>query len=75
MTEVLEVAVDTRVSPCLHPQVVAFLDDYDDNSKGVLGQVLTAFDTAYQGMRKVHDARAAAAQDPTLTKAAQFIRT
>lgn len=75
MAETLEVAVDTRVSPGLHPQVVASLDDYDDDTKGVLGQVVTAFDTAYQGVRKVHDARAAAAQDPTLTEAAQMMRT
>ncbi|WP_323042035.1 hypothetical protein [Gemmobacter sp.] len=71
----LEVDVDTRVSPSLHPQVVASMNDYDDDTKGVLGQVVTAFDTAYQGIRKVHDARAAAAQDPTMTEQAQLVRT
>ena len=29
----------------------------------------------YQGIRKVHDARAAAAQDPTMTEQAQLVRT
>lgn len=71
----LEMAVNTLVTAGLHPQNVASLEDYDDDTKGELAQVVTAFDEAYQGIIRVHDARKAAASDPTLTEAAQLIRT
>lgn len=71
----LELGVDTRVTAGLHPQSVASLEDYDDDTKGHLEQVVQAFTVAYEGAAKVFDARAAAATDPTLTEAAQLIRT
>lgn len=71
----LELGVDTRVTAGLHPQSVASLEDYDDDTKGHLEQVVQAFTVAYEGAGKVFDARAAAATDPTLTEAAQLIRT
>lgn len=67
--------MDTRVTAGLHPQSVASLEDYDDHTKGHLEQVVQAFTVAYEGAGKVFDARAAAATDPTLTEAAQLIRT
>lgn len=71
----LELGVDTRVTAGLHPQSVASLEDYDEDTKGHLEQVVQAFTVAYEGAGKVFDARAAAATDPTLTEAAQLIRT
>ena len=71
----LELGVDTRVTAGLHPQSVASLEDYDDDTKGHLEQVVQAFTVAYEGAGKVFDARAAAATDPMLTEAAQLIRT
>lgn len=71
----LELPVDTRVTAGLHAQVVASLEDFDDDTRGHLEQAVEAFRTAYEGAGKVYDARAAAASDPTLTEAAQLIRT
>ncbi len=48
----LDVAVDVRVNPDLHPQNAASLELYDDDTKGDLAQVVTAFDTAYQAAAK-----------------------
>lgn len=71
----LDVAVDVRVTPDLHPQNVASLELYNDDTKGDLAQVVTAFDTAYQAAAKVYDARLAAANDITLTQPAQVLQT
>lgn len=71
----LELGVDTRVTAGLHPQSVASLELYDEETRGHLEQVVQAFTVAYEGAGKVFDARAAAATDPTLTEAAQLIRT
>ena len=71
----LEMAVDVRVSADLHPQNVASLELYDEDTKPVLAQVVTAFDEAYQAAAKVYDARLAAANDITLTQPAQVLQT
>ena len=75
MPKDLGIAIDERVTAGLHPQNVGSMEDYDSDTEGVLAQVATAFDTAYQGIIKVHEARKAAASDPTLTEAAQLMRT
>lgn len=49
--------VDTRVSASFHPQVVASLDDYDDDTKGELQQAVEAFTALYEGVGRVHDVR------------------
>lgn len=71
----LGMGVDTEVTPSLHPQLVASLDEYDDQTSGELQQVLEAFKFAYEGVGKVHRAREAVRTDPTLTEAAQIVRT
>ncbi len=70
----LELGVDTNVSPSLHPQVVASLEDFDDDTSGHLDQVVQAFQAAYQAIGKVHSGREAIKTDPTLTEAAQVLR-
>jgi hypothetical protein len=67
--------VSTLVTPSLHPQTVASLEDYDDDTKGELAQVVTAFDTAYKGVAQVFEAREKAKQNPAWTEAAQVIMT
>jgi hypothetical protein len=70
----LGLGVDTNVSPSLHPQVVASLEDFDDDTSGHLQQVVDAFQSAYQAVAKVHSGREAIKTDPTLTEAAQVLR-
>lgn len=73
----LEVPVDVRVSQGLHPQnvVAAVGDDYDDETKGDVAQVIEAFDGAYKAISRTFDARIAAANDITLTTPAQVLAT
>lgn len=67
--------VDHRVSPSLHADNVKSIDGYDDDTAPVLAPTMTAFDEAYQGIAKVHDARAAAAHNPTWNEAQVVIQT
>lgn len=66
--------VDTSVTPSLHPQVVASLEDFDEETSGHLQQVVEAFQLAYEGVSKVHAARDAATGDPSMTEAAVVLR-
>jgi hypothetical protein len=70
----LDIAVDMNVSPSLHPQIVASMDDYDDSTSGDLQQVVEAFRVAYEGVSKVVSAREAAKLDPTMTEPARVVR-
>ena len=71
----LGLEVSTYVTPGLHPQVVAALEDYDSDTEGELRQVVEAFSGAYEGVKKVHAAREAVEQDITLTQAAKVLAT
>lgn len=57
MAQDLELGVDTRVSASFHPQVIASLDEYDDDTKGELQQAVAAFTSLYEGVGKVLDVR------------------
>jgi hypothetical protein len=70
----LEMGISTEVTPSLHPQVVASLEDFDDDTSGHLNQVVEAFQLAYTAVAKVHSGREAIKTDPTLTEAAQVLR-
>lgn len=70
----LGLGIDTNVTPSLHPQVVAGLEDFDDDTSGHLQQVVEAFQLAYTAVAKVHSGREAIKTDPTLTEAAQVLR-
>jgi len=49
--------IDTRVTPSLHPEHVRQIDGYNDATAPYLAATDTAFSTAYEGIRAVHDAR------------------
>jgi hypothetical protein len=67
--------IDSRVTPALHADNVKSIDGYDDDTAAFLAPTMTAFDEAYHAISRVHDARAAAARNPTLNDAAQVIAT
>ena len=71
----LGMGIDTSVTPSLHPQVVASLDEYDSETEGYLAPAVEAFRLAYEGVAKVTAARDAVRSDPTMTEAAQIVRT
>ena len=74
MARDLELGVDGRVTPALHPQVVASLEDFDSDTEGELQQVVEAFTHAYETVGKVLDAREAVENDLTLTPADRVLR-
>lgn len=53
----LGMGVDPRVTPAFHPQNIASMDEYDDDTKGELQQAVHAFTALYEGIGKVLDAR------------------
>ncbi|MEM7664561.1 MAG: hypothetical protein AAF250_01775 [Pseudomonadota bacterium] len=67
--------IDTRVTPSLHPGVVKKVDGYDEETAPILAATEEAFFAAYNGLRKVHDARELARANGAWTEAAQIINT
>lgn len=65
--------VDTRISPTLHPGIAGEIADYDDDTRPLLGATETAVSEAFNALRSIHDAKAAAATNPTLNEFAQLI--
>lgn len=65
--------VDVRISPTLHPGISAEIADYDDDTRPLLGATETAVSEAFNALKSVHDAKAAAATNPTLNEFAQLI--
>jgi hypothetical protein len=67
--------IDTRVSLDLDPEAAMLtIADYDDDTASYVGPAKTAFTEAYTTLRAVHDAKAAAAEDPTLNEAGQLLK-
>ncbi|WP_166042135.1 hypothetical protein [Sphingosinicella sp. YJ22] len=66
--------IDVRVTPALHPENIKQLDGWDEEVAPILSQTETAFSTAYEGLKAIHDAKAAAAKNPTLNDAARLIQ-
>ncbi|MFT3964536.1 MAG: hypothetical protein QM690_01470 [Sphingobium sp.] len=64
---------DTRISPTLHPGISDEIADYDEDTRPVLGQTETAVSEAFRALQSIHDAKAAAATNPTLNEFAQLI--
>jgi len=64
---------DLRVTPSFHPQTVRSIAEYDDDTSGVLAGAESAFNEAYIGVGRVHDAREAAKTNPTWNEAQQII--
>jgi len=68
--------IDIRVSLDLDPEAVfATIEDYDDDTASYLSPAKTAFYEAYSALRAVHDAKAAAEEDPTLNDAGRLLKT
>lgn len=65
--------VDTRISPTLHPGIAGEIADYDDDTRPLLGATETAVSEAFEALKSIHDAKAAAATNPTLNEYAQLI--
>jgi hypothetical protein len=67
--------VDSRVTPSLHPLNVTKLDGYSESTAVFVAPTERVLAEAYEGIARVHNAREAARTDPTLTEAAQLIKT
>ncbi len=67
--------VDHRISPSLHPENVKSIDGFDEQTAPYLAPTMTAFSTAYEGVRAVLAAKEAAAANPTWNEAQQIIHT
>ena len=68
--------IDTRISLDLDPDAVfATIEDYDDDTASYLSPAKAAFTEAYSALRAIHDAKAAAAEDPTLNDAGRLLKT
>jgi len=66
--------IDTRVTPALHPGVVEQIDGYGDDTRDVLAATMTAFSTAYEGIRSVWDAREKVEKDTSKTADARLLQ-
>jgi len=67
--------VSTLVTPSLHPDNVKEIDGYDEQTALVLAPTVTAFDTAYQAVIAVSEAREAAKTNPTWNEAQQILHS
>lgn len=67
--------IDARITPTLHPDNVASIDGFDEQTAPYLAPTMTAFSTAYEGIRSVHEAREKAKTNPTWNEAHQIIHT
>lgn len=65
--------VNTSVTPSIHPSNITSLDGYDETTADAVADVVSAFETAYEGLTNIHLARQAAKQNPALTEAAQIL--
>ncbi|NVN10829.1 hypothetical protein [Nguyenibacter vanlangensis] len=65
--------VDTRFRPRFIPGIVGEIADYDEDTRSLLGQTETAVSEAFEALKSIHDAKAAAETNPTLNKFAQLV--
>lgn len=70
----LGMGVDTRVPPGIHPQVVGSLEEFDEDTRPALQQVVDAFTSVYEGMGRVADAKAAAEANTAWTNDQRTIK-
>jgi tetratricopeptide (TPR) repeat protein len=67
--------VEVRITPALHPDNVKSIDGFDEQTAPYLAPTMTAFSTAYEGIRAVWAAKEAAATNPTWNEAQCIIQT
>lgn len=66
--------IDIRVSADLHPGTVLGLEDVTEATAPFVSSTVDAFRSAYKFIGTIHDVRAAAFADPTLTEAAALLK-
>lgn len=66
--------IDTRITPALHPDNIASLDGFNDETAPLVADATEALTAAYGYLGSIHDVRAAAFADPTLTKEAALLK-
>jgi hypothetical protein len=67
--------IDIRVSLDLDPEsAMLTIADYDDDTASYAGPAKAAFTEAFNSLRAIHDAKAAVAEDPTLTEAGALLK-
>jgi hypothetical protein len=59
--------VTTNVTASLHPQNLLAIDGINDDTRGYIAPAVEAFETAYMGIQKIHEARAAAEKNQAWT--------
>lgn len=64
---------DVRISPTLHPGLAGVVEDYDDDTRPLLGGAETAVSEAFNALKSIHDAKAGVAKNPTLNEYAQLV--
>ena len=69
-----EIQIDSRVSASLHPESLSALDGLDDDTRAVIAPAVDTLRSAYGFIGGVHDVKAAAMADPTLTKEAALLK-
>lgn len=68
--------VDVRVSIDLDPEtIVGVIADYDEDTYSYVAPAKAAFTEAYNALTAIHDAKAAAATDPTLNEYGALLKT
>lgn len=65
--------VDTRMSPSLHPDSLSLIEDYDDDTRHLLGGAQTVLSEAQKALQSIHDKKKATAQNLALTDAAKLV--
>lgn len=67
--------LDINVAPDLHPDTFLNLDGVDNETAPLIAPAVEAFESAYSYIGGIHQIRAAAFADPTLTPEAALLRT
>ena len=66
-------SVDHRVSPAVDPETFRAVEGYDDETRGFVDDVVSAFNDAYVTLGKIHDARELWERNPTTTDAQRIL--
>lgn len=67
--------IDSRISPSLHPGLVRALEGFTEGDAPFIGQAETAFSTAFEGLRQLHEASEKGRKNPSWTLAEAAIQT
>lgn len=67
--------ISIQITPSLHPDNVLKIDGYDSDTAPIVAPTMTAFSEAYEGLRKIHDAREKARSNPTWNDVQQIVMT